>query len=139
MGWWASTRGWFMSSGHLVLSQFGWVQLCNPMDYSWPGSSVQGILQARRLQWVASALLQEVFLTQGSNPSLLKSPALASSFFTSSSTWEIKAGLIRDIICISLVAQLGKNLLAIQETQVQSLGQEDPLVKGMVIHFNILA
>ena len=53
--------------------------------------------------------------------------------------WEIKAGLIWDIICISLVAQMGKNLLAMQETQVQSLGQEDPLVKGMVIHFNILA
>ena len=27
--------------------------LCNPMDYSWPGSSVHGILQARILEWVA--------------------------------------------------------------------------------------
>ena len=27
--------------------------LCNPMDYSLPGSSVQGILQARKLEWVA--------------------------------------------------------------------------------------
>ena len=27
--------------------------LCNPMDYSPPGSSVHGILQARRLEWVA--------------------------------------------------------------------------------------
>ena len=27
--------------------------LCNPMDYSPPGSSVQGILQARILEWVA--------------------------------------------------------------------------------------
>ena len=49
-----------------------------------------------------------------------------------------KAGLIWGIICISLVAQMGKNVLAMQETQVQSLGQEDPLVKGMVTHFNIL-
>ena len=32
----------------------------------------------------------------------------------------------------SLVAQLGKNLPAIQETQVQSLGQKDPLEKEMV-------
>ena len=32
-----------------------------------------------------------------------------------------------------------KNLPAIQETQVQSLGQEDPLEKGMATHFNILA
>ena len=29
------------------------VQLCNPMDYSPPGSSVHGILQARILKWVA--------------------------------------------------------------------------------------
>ena len=27
--------------------------LCNSMDYSWIGSSVHGILQARILQWVA--------------------------------------------------------------------------------------
>ena len=31
----------------------------------------------------------------------------------------------------SLVAQTVKNLPAMQETQVQSLGQEDPLEKGM--------
>ena len=29
------------------------VQLCDPMDYSLPGSSVHGILQARILEWVA--------------------------------------------------------------------------------------
>ena len=39
----------------------------------------------------------------------------------------------------SLVAQTIKNLPTMQETQVQSLGQEDPLVKGMVTHFRILA
>ena len=27
--------------------------LCDPMDYSPPGSSVHGILQARILEWVA--------------------------------------------------------------------------------------
>ena len=32
-----------------------------------------------------------------------------------------------------------KNPPAIQETQVQSLGQKDPLEKGMATHFNILA
>ena len=31
----------------------------------------------------------------------------------------------------SLVAQLVKNLPAVQETQARSLGQEDPLEKGM--------
>ena len=32
-----------------------------------------------------------------------------------------------------------KNLPAMQETQVQSLGQEDPLEKGIAIHSSILA
>ena len=32
-----------------------------------------------------------------------------------------------------------KNLPAIKETQVQSLGQEDPLEKGMATHSSILA
>ena len=38
-----------------------------------------------------------------------------------------------------LVAQMIKNLPVIQETQVPSLGQEDPLEKRMAIHSNILA
>ena len=38
---------------HAVLSCFSRVQLCDPMDYSPPGSSVHGILQARILKWVA--------------------------------------------------------------------------------------
>ena len=39
----------------------------------------------------------------------------------------------------SLVTQMVKNLSAIQEAQVQSLGQEDPLEKGMATHFSTLA
>ena len=34
----------------------------------------------------------------------------------------------------SLVAQMVKHLLAMRETQVQSLGQEDPLEKEMATH-----
>ena len=39
----------------------------------------------------------------------------------------------------SLVPQMVKSLPAMQETQVHSLGQEDPLGKGMATHSNILA
>ena len=39
----------------------------------------------------------------------------------------------------SLVAQTIKNLPAVQETRVQSLGWKDPLEKGMAIHSSILA
>ena len=35
--------------------------------------------------------------------------------------------------------QIVKNLAAMQETQVQYLGQEDPLEKGMATHSSILA
>ena len=38
--------------------------LCDPMDYSLPGSSVQGILQARILEWVAVSFSRDS-LTQG--------------------------------------------------------------------------
>ena len=39
----------------------------------------------------------------------------------------------------SLVAQLVKNLSAVQETRIQSLGWEDPLEKEMPTHSSILA
>ena len=39
----------------------------------------------------------------------------------------------------SLVAQRLKYLPGMQETRVQSLGQEDPLEKQMTIHSSILA
>ena len=39
----------------------------------------------------------------------------------------------------SMVAQMVKRLPAMQETQVQSLGWEDPLEKEMAIHSSILA
>ena len=39
----------------------------------------------------------------------------------------------------SLVAQMVKNLPAMQETQVPSLGRGDTLEKGTAIHFSILA
>ena len=43
------------------------------------------------------------------------------------------------IIRGSLVPQLVKNLPAMQETWVQSLGWEDPLEKGKATHSSILA
>ena len=43
--------------------------LCDPMDYSPPGSSVHGILQVRIVEWVS--LFQGNFPTQGLNLCLL--------------------------------------------------------------------
>ena len=48
-------------------------------------------------------------------------------------TWELP------LLCASLVAQMVKNPPAMQETQIQSLGREDPLEKGMATYSSILA
>ena len=59
--------------------------------------------------------------------------------------WGISASLrnfkaeIKICIGTSLVAQMIKNLLAMQETLVLSLGGEDPLEKGRATHSSILA
>ena len=42
------------------------------------------------------------------------------------------------MIRASLMARMVKSLPGMQETQVRSLGQEDPLEKEMVTHFSIL-
>ena len=60
---------------------------CDPMDCSLPGSSIQGILQARILEWVA------VPSSRGSSPPrdqtyVSYAPALTGRFFTTSATWE---------------------------------------------------
>ena len=47
--------------------------------------------------------------------------------------------LSRRLYRASLVAQMGKNLPAMQETWVQPLVQEDPLEKGVATHSGILA
>ena len=44
----------------------------------------------------------------------------------------------RNILRASLVVQKVKNLPTMQETQIQSLGQEDPLEKEMATHSSIL-
>ena len=43
------------------------------------------------------------------------------------------------LIWVSLVAQMVMSLLAVQEIWVRSLGQEDPLEKGVATHSSILA
>ena len=56
---------------------------------------------------------------------------------------ELLAGLLlenpKELFRASLVAQLVKHLPAMQETWVRSLGQEDPLEKGMATHSSILS
>ena len=57
------------------------------MDCSPPGSSVHGILQARVLEWAPCSPPGDL-PAPGIKPESLRSPALASRFFTASATWE---------------------------------------------------
>ena len=57
------------------------------MDYSLPGSSVHGILQARILEWAATPPPGDL-PDPGIEPASFKSSALAGRFFTNSTTWE---------------------------------------------------
>ena len=61
--------------------------LCNPINYSPPGSSVHGILQVRILGWVAMPSSGDLS-HPGMEPVSLMSPTLAGRFFTTSATWE---------------------------------------------------
>ena len=47
--------------------------------------------------------------------------------------------LVSALLRASLIAQMVTNLRAMLKTQVQSLGQEGPLEKGMATHSSVLA
>ena len=61
--------------------------LYSPMECSPPGSSVQGISQARILEWVPFPSAGDL-PDPGTEPTPLVSPALAARSFTTSATWE---------------------------------------------------
>ena len=53
---WANThRTWTLSPAYVHAHAQSCPTLCNPMDYSPPGSSIHGIFQARILEWVATS------------------------------------------------------------------------------------
>ena len=94
-------------------------------------------------------LLQGIFPTQGSNPGLLhcrqilyhggtreapKVTILFYIFVSNVNNVESYEGL-----WTFLVAQIVKNLPAMQETKFRALCQEDPLEEGMATHSSILA
>ena len=126
--------------------------LCDPIKGSLPGSSVHGIFQARILEWVAISFSRRSFpprdWTQVS-PIARRLPLLIvlgdySEFqrIELETTTNRYIGIFNHQLCwywAFLVAQLVKNLPAMQEIWVWSLGWEDPLEKGKATHSSILA
>ena len=74
--------GLFYGAAVLCLVVHSCLTLCDPLDYSLPGSYVCGILQARTLEWVAYASPVDL-----PNPGIeTKSPALQSDSLPSEPT-----------------------------------------------------
>ena len=99
-------RGWSIPPQWLTLFPFRgashvsfqlYLTLCDPMDYSSPGSSVHGILQARILAWVAYAFLQG-----SSHPRdrtwISCDSCTAGGFFIVWATWEALMGAYKSPI-----------------------------------------
>ena len=107
------------------------------MDRSLPDSSVHGIFQARILEWIAMPS------SRGSSQPRDKTcfsyvciSMSAGGFFTTSNTYYSTPVLdlfdsLESSEWASLMAQLVKNLPAMQETWVQFLDWEDPQEKEM--------
>ena len=96
--------------------------LCNPTDYSPPGFSVHGILQARILKGIAIPFSRGT--SQPRDRTLVS--YIAGRFFT---IWDIYI-YIHIYIYIYIYRQ---------ETWIWSLGQEYPLEEGTAVHTSILA
>ena len=119
------------------------------MDYT-----VHGILQARILEWVSFTFSrgssQPRDSTQGSNPGLRHCRGFPHSSVGKESACNAgdpgsipgsgeRIGYPFQYSWASLVAQLVKNLPAMWEAWVRSVGWEDPLEKGKDTHSSILA
>ena len=77
---------------------------CNPMDYSLPGSSVHGFLQARILEWVAISFSRGSYQPRDSTQVY----TIAGSFFTN---WATKEALsTRMAIIEKIIVSVGENM-----------------------------
>ena len=75
--------------------------LCDPMDWSPPGSSVHGILQARILEWVAIPFSRGIFLTQGLSLGLLHCRQILYHLIHQGSPYDIHRGTLSFQISVS--------------------------------------
>ena len=122
--WWWSSR-WVVPDS------------CGPMDCGLPAYCVHGILKARILDWVVISFSRGS--SQPRNGSQVS--CTVDRLFTNWATREVINSWVVVLIVdwSSLVAQTVKHLPTMQETQVQSWGQEDLLEKEVATHSSILA
>ena len=78
---------------HAKLCQLS-LTLCDPMDYSLPGSSVHGIFQTRIMSGLPWLPLQGNLPDPGIKPWSLLYPVLAGGFFITSTIWNAKLNIL---------------------------------------------
>ena len=90
-----------------------YLTLCNPMDYSPPGSYVHGIFQARILEWVSGLSFPSLgdHPNPGLEPPSLVFPVLAGRFFTTeprgnASSLSFFYGCFQDFVFVFYFLQL---------------------------------
>ena len=106
------------------------------MECKPPDSSVHGVVPARLLEW------DIISFSRGSSRPRDQTHGSCISYIIGEFFTAEPPGKLPMYCCFlwaSLVAQLVKNLPAMWETRVQSLGWEDPLEKGKATHSSILA
>ena len=124
---------WSESYNDSVYSVTQWCSaLCPHMDCNSPGSFVHGILQTRILSGLP---LPSHSGYLGSIPR--QRTKLSIQDYSLLSFWDQNCAGIH--YGTPLVAQMVKNLPAVREIRVQSLGQKDLLEKEMATHSSILA
>ena len=120
--------------------------LCDPMDCSLPGSSVHGVFQVRLPeQFTISYSKASYPLRDRTHVSCVSYVSRQTLYHCA--TWEALSILHMIYYFIDTILWNGdlpsgsavRNLYAVQETRVQSLGWEDPLKKEMTIHSSNLA
>ena len=112
--------------------------LCYPIDGSPPSSAIPGILQARTLEWLAIAF--SVRSLRRKQKQHEKDQSLNCQNWIRLLSKSVLSPLAQALFWASLVVQTIKHLPAMQETQVPSLGWDDPLEmeKKMATHYSTL-
>ena len=106
-----------------------WVAYSFSSRSSWPRNWT-------RVSWIAGNFFTK---EPGTCFPTCSQDAESSTILRSIPKWSSSTPLVNSVPLGFPVGSMVKNLPTMQETQVQSLGWEDPLEKGMAIHFCILA
>ena len=117
------TEGWLLALCVSVLSHFSHVWLVATL-WTVPHQVPLRDSPGKNTGVGCHALLQGIFLTQGLNPPLFVSPALAGGFFTTRATWEAPLCSLKASNPCETIRHLNKILNSWQEVNFQSYTQE---------------